>query len=615
MGCATAPLQAQVDDKEKAEQEAAKQRELEKNTLKLLDAVISDAAGLKLRENRAYVLTSAADTLWRYDEKRARALFWEALAALDLPTYQEANQSPIKDQSPIANQSPINKETSSSGSPGRANGPTTEQLEEELNKYYAKMNTRNDFLHKVARHDAQLALDMMRSTRQPPPPSIPGIERFDPDVNLEQELAYAAAANDPRRSLQMARESLARGLTYQVLNLLRDINQRDQETGSQLAGDIIAKLQTENLTAANSYAPFLAVNLLQSSRAGGGPVLAGFTEGGKEPNVTRLKLDDHQKQDLVFLLTDAALTASSNSQILQAIRIVMPEIEQYASDRLPKLKTRMAEYERTLPSNLRDWDKLNAQLEKATPEEMIKAANKVSEEQRNALFYQAASKAVASGEADRYRELLNNLSDETQRKAALDALNNQQMYDDLARGKTDDLEKIVALIRVKEQRAMAMAHLALMLEKKDQHDAAVKLLDEARGLVKVDLGNEAQSNALLEVLLSCALIDPGKAFAMIEPVIDHTNEEISKLALADKIIKTGAIKNGEILMNQPQLSLDYSIMKYSAGLVALGKADFDRTRALAERFQRNELKVAARLLIVKAMLRVPAQVPSPGLRQ
>src|SRR5437899_5772437 len=81
-------LRAQVDEKEKAEQEAAKQKELEKKTLNLLDEVIGAAWGLKLPANRSYVLATAADLLWPYDEKRARGLFWEALNNLNLPTYQ-----------------------------------------------------------------------------------------------------------------------------------------------------------------------------------------------------------------------------------------------------------------------------------------------------------------------------------------------------------------------------------------------------------------------------------------------------------------------------------------------------------------------------------------------
>ncbi len=148
-----------------------------------------------------------------------------------------------------------------------------------------------------------------------------------------------------------------------------------------------------------------------------------------------------------------------------------------------------------------------------------------------------------------------------------------------------------------------MAELAILLEKKGEHDDAVKLLDDARAIVKVDLANEKESNALLAVMLGYSLVAPPKAFAMIEPIIDRTNEDVSNLLLLDKLVKSGAIKNGEILMNQPQIPLDYAMLQYSPGVVALGKADFDRTRALADRFQRNELRIVARLLLAQAILR------------
>ena len=585
ISAAPAQVAAQVDEKEKAEKELAKRQELEKKTLSLLDETVSAAWSLKLPENRSYVLTKAADLMWPHDEKRARSLFWEALNSLNLPMY-------------LAVDLPAAKGTSTA-KPAPTNAPTKEQLPE-VNQYYATLATRREFLLKVARRDPQLALDMMRSTRQPPPPQKTGMPRLDLDADLEQELTYAAAAKDPKRALQIAHESMAKGLTYQILSLLDQVLQKDEEAGSQLAGDIIAKLNTENFNA--GAAPYIAMQLLQLSRTGGGAVLrASLSEN---PSFKRLKLDDDQKQELVDMLTDAALNATKPQDILLNIRFVMPEIEKYAPDRAAKLKVQIAEFDRTLPQTQRNWNNFNAMFENATPEEMIKAANKVTGDQRAALLYQAASKAVARGEADRYRELINNqVESEDERKTALDDLNTEQMYYDLGQGKTDDLEKLLPLIRAREQRAMAMTGLAILLEKKGQHDEAVTLLDEARALVKVDLTNEKESNALLAVMLGYALVDPPKAFAMIEPIIDRTNEDVSKLLLVDKIVKSGAVKNGEILMNQPRIPIDYAMLQYSPGVAALGKADFDRTKGLADRFQRNELRIVARLLLAQALLR------------
>jgi hypothetical protein len=41
-------------------------------------------------------------------------------------------------------------------------------------------------------------------------------------------------------------------------------------------------------------------------------------------------------------------------------------------------------------------------------------------------------------------------------------------------------------------------------------------------------------------------------------------------------------------------------------VAALAKADFNRTRALADRFERNELRLMAQLFIVKCLLQPEA---------
>ena len=77
-------------------------------------------------------------------------------------------------------------------------------------------------------------------------------------------------------------------------------------------------------------------------------------------------------------------------------------------------------------------------------------------------------------------------------------------------------------------------------------------------------------------------------------------------------MKTGAVKKGEVLLEQPGLlPLDVMLMQYGKGVNALAKADFGRTKALAERFEPSELRLMTQLIILKAML----QMESPsGIR-
>src|SRR5258708_810824 len=57
------------EDKRKA------QEELQKKALVLLDEVIKQASGLRAPQNRALIQAHAANLLWKFDEKTARAIF------------------------------------------------------------------------------------------------------------------------------------------------------------------------------------------------------------------------------------------------------------------------------------------------------------------------------------------------------------------------------------------------------------------------------------------------------------------------------------------------------------------------------------------------------------
>jgi len=282
----------------------------------------------------------------------------------------------------------------------------------------------------------------------------------------------------------------------------------------------------------------------------------------------------------------------------------MPEIEQYAPDRAAKLKPRVADFERVLNQEHPDWNAYSSLVENGTPEDMIKAAKKVGDDQRQSLYQQAVIKAVMSGKTDALREFVNShIDDESQKKSLLDSLDAEQIGYDVCKGKTEELQKLLPSIRLKEQRARAMAAMAIMLEKKGEHEEAVKLLDDAQALIKVDFKRDTQSNALLAFMLAYALVEPAKAFAIIEPIVDRANDDISKLLLLDKIVKSGATKNGEIVLTQPGIPLDFEMLKYGPGVVALANADFGRTKALADRFQRPELRILARLMLAQSILR------------
>src|ERR1043165_1103398 len=173
------PLNAQ----EKQEKAIEMKKEIERETNALLDEVITSAQTLKLPENRALVLSSAADLIWARDEKRARSLFKEAL----------------NDLSALA-------------------VPHNDKMSDEERRSFAVFGQqRKGILLLVASHDADLALEFLRSSR----PLLLGSETDTASGSkaeeqaLERSLAVQVVNNDPQRALQMAEDSLSKGFSFE----------------------------------------------------------------------------------------------------------------------------------------------------------------------------------------------------------------------------------------------------------------------------------------------------------------------------------------------------------------------------------------------------------------
>ena len=561
-------VRAQTDTKK--EKEAA---ELEKKTLALLNEIASASWGLKLPENRVYIMASTADLLWPFDDKRARNLYWEAINSINATV--PANPKP---------------------------GETLSQADREkfTQAYILTLRLRQTVVRQVVRRDPQLALDMLRASRQAPPKEL-GL--FSEERRFEQEIAGEIAVRDPAQALQFARESLAKGLTWELVNLVQRLQQRDAEKASVFAGEIITRLQTMNV-ATDLHASITALYLLQSSR----------TREGNELGAEILKpltLTGDQKHELVEILLDAALSASANSHLLFQMNEIMPEIEQFFPERRAALERKLATFNQTLTKEQRYQNTYNGLIRRGMPEDIVRIAASGDNYSQAFLYQQAAVIAVARGNTDAFRDFLSKEISDSERKKILDLLDVEEINMAAVRKKPDDLRKLLPKIECKEERARAMAELAVLLKEKGEDAEAGALLDEAATMIKTNLKDEKQTNALLSLLCAYAVVDPAKAFALAERTVDRANSQISLLLLLDRVVKSGAVKKSEIILDQAGImQLDFMVFKYGKGVAALARSDFNRTRALADRFDRNELRLLAQLLIVKGLLQ-PSDLSQP----
>src|SRR6266567_486273 len=262
--------QAQADPQQQQEEK----QQLERNAIVLLEQVVTEAQSLKLPENRIRVQITAADMLWDRDQARARGLFSDAGGGIG----QMILELDRTDREEVQN----------------------------LNRL------RQELVLTVARHDADLAYQLLRSTQ--PPVAVANANdgrRFgpDPQMNLEQSLLSIIASSDPKVAYQKAIESLDKGeYPTAVGRVLAQLQTKDKEAFDKLSSKVLGRLGSENLLASRD-AGNLALNLLRPGpRAADASTstASSSTNSSNAPPVSNQVLSESAYHDLL----DAAITAA-----------------------------------------------------------------------------------------------------------------------------------------------------------------------------------------------------------------------------------------------------------------------------------------------------------------
>lgn len=549
---------------ETSQQREARQ-ELEAQALKLLDSVVAESQTLRLIENRALVKAVAADLLWTRNEDRARTLFKEAI-----------------------------------GNFGELSGSNSLQRRE---ANWSVWQLRREILGLVARRDPQLALDLLRNTTQPSQTGSLN-EPPDEDLRLEQSLLTQIAANDPKRLLRLAEESLSNGISHELLNVLLRLKEKDPEAALKFTSSIIEKLKSTNLTA-NAEAGDVAVTLLRMGIASRSRNPVPARDGSTVTGVSQVKsfeLTDSTISDLMGIVTAASLSDTGNN-LLWALRSMLPEVERYAPTRVAPLRRRLAEFNRTFDPRARLLAEQQTLMETGTVDALLDTAATAPSEMKEMFYQGAAWKAVGEGDAERALQILrDNVKDLRARESLQSMIDRRLVEQALGRGKFEEARRITSQIESTEERAIALARLATMAMDRHEREFALKLLNEAQESVVGRAKNYAQLNAQLEIARAYSIVEPARSFEMLEGIITQVDEMLSAAAILEGFLGGQEIfRDGELVV---PLGASSGIInnQYGKELLTLARADFARTRRLANRFSRTDAQLFARLLLLQAVL-------------
>ncbi len=388
-------------------------------------------------------------------------------------------------------------------------------------------------------------------TARPPTPVSPTTS-----CNSNTALLSQVAASDPKRALQLATESLSKGYSFELLNLVQRLNEKDAEAATKFAGEVARRLRAENLLR-NREALHVAAQFLQATAQRRQTMATLGGAGGGWAGGKPLALDEQTRRDLVDALVTAALAADPadgyhrHYYLFSTLRSTMAEVEKQAADRAPLVRRRMAEFEQTLGSANRKWADYEQLLRQDSPDALLEAAAKVPSEMRQAFYSGAAWAALGAGDAERARKIVTDNFSGGQRTQMLEMLDHHSLLDSLKQGKVEEARQFVARIRDDQKRAGALAKLALWAASKGDKKTARLLLAEAREIVGERPRNLEQLEAHLQLARAYALVEPPRAFEIVETAVDRANDMIAAADVLDGFLGGPEIfRDGELLMHR-----------------------------------------------------------------
>jgi hypothetical protein len=297
------------------------------------------------------------------------------------------------------------------------------------------------------------------------------------------------------------------------------------------------------------------------------------------------------------------------------IQSLMPEVEKYAPARAVALKKKFSEAMGSLASGLREVMERQEVVDSAvgsSVDSLLEAATKAPPEARDTLWTQAAMKALMDGDPDRARRIVSeHCADSNERDELLEQIDEQELQRATEAGRLDEARQLLSQASI-EERVTVLTQFAVRASTKGDKKAALQILEEARDLVGTQAANGAELGALLGIARTYIALEPARSFDIVEPVVDHLNRLLAAAAVVDGFEFTGYFKDGELMQVQQQSPLISLVLQCADDTAMLARADFERARAVADKFQSSDVRLKAQLAVAQGILceNLPTKVMS-----
>ena len=550
----TSPGQVQLADRSKSPASSPGKVDpvTEKKALDLLESVSDQIMSLRSSTNRMRAQCLAADLLWARNEKRARALFKGAIAIL----VNRIAELDYGDQ-------------------------------EAYQEIMAINQARHDLVLRIAAHDPEFAFTTLRQTRIQAGVNSHHNWYQQTEATLELNVANRIAAKDPARALELARETLTRGVTPHVVSFLSQLHQKDPKSAESLYQDIVTRVKDDDL----ARQPELANNVWH--------LLTAF-QPPQANEATFRELLTTVLAEVMTIDRQTQMGINLAQNFYHQVEAMMPVVEKYAPSRAAELRNWSQEVERNLDPSVRIYQELNRLNQHGTVNDLLTFAEKQPPEYQNNLYQRAAWKALSGGDPQRARDIAGLMPDPIQRQQTLDQMDNQLATSVENANRAADARRLVEKAKTVQRKIDILINLANNVAGSGDKKAALELLVEAKTILTPTTTSAATILPRLRLAQAFLPLDANESFALLHPLIGKLNELVSAAAVLDGL-DARYLNEGEWEMPGAN-NVGNVINAIDRILAALGRTDFDRVLTIVEQIERPEIRVLMEIDLAQAVL-------------
>jgi hypothetical protein len=507
--------------------------ELKKEAVAFLRETATDVNTLRSLENRISFASETANLMWFNDEKEARAMF----------------QTVINDFRQLLTQYNAQAVTAGVGVDMDENESYLSSKNDISRKFSKALGVRQQIATSLAENDAQLAFDFLTDTAQTVTAAVFRKQVEDRDGYFQTRLIAQIAEQNPDTALNYGRKTLAKGFSYQHIDVLKKIYAKDPEKGAAFGEDVVQKLKSGGNTQESSfYLPMvLSLGIENQKKI--------KESAGKTPMFSEQALRDIAEVIAQQMLKNKTTSSNNGIETLDLIEQVLPS--RAAQIRL------IADSKSTTKSSVR----------------------------------LASGSAIALPSRNEEKQLMENVQN----------LDTKQLSKEERQKAVGQARKIIAGIKEPTARLFALSALASQIATAGDKELALQIMDDARNTVNLQPKNYQDFLQVLLLASGYAQIDADKAFPVLEDTIFRINDTIAAAIKVAEFMDTNneIIEDNEVQIGSFGGGMTREIMRglgpIETTIRSLAKSDFARTKALTNKFDRPEARILAKMLVLRGI--------------